>query len=416
MVPTEHAGAVDLVVRGGRVLDPSLGIDAVADIAVKDDRIHFMGPDVAAGASTQVVDASGCLVTAGLIDLHVHGYPHIFPIAIDPDEVGVFSGSTTVVDCSAAPETFDGFREFVIARAATRVLAYLRISPAWWFTVLGLGLDPSLTQTQLHRLLDPDAAHRIASDNREIVRGIKVYAYGPAHGPSGAQAMAIGKQCAVTAGLPLVAHISHARSALVAEDLKTLTADLLAIMTRGDVVIHWGTGRAGSLLEDGGPSGDVMRGAIENGVRFDVAHGLHMFSFATAKRLLAEGHAPDTISTDIHKNNRHQVVFDLPTTMAKFLALGMSLDDVVARTTSNPARVLGLDDRLGSLAVGREADITILRRVEGEFRFEDSHGDELGGMETLVPVAVVRAGRYIECRPSTFLAASRADTGDVAKR
>ena len=416
MAQPKRAGDVDLVVRGGRVLDPALGIDAVVDVAVRDDRIQSVGLDVAAGESTHVVDASGCLVTPGLVDLHVHGYPHIFPIAIDPDEVGVLSGSTTVVDCSAAPETFDAFREFVIARAATRVLSYLRISPAWWFTFLGLGLDPGLTQAQLYRLLDPNAALTIANDHQEIVRGIKVYAYGPAQGPSGAQAMAIGKQCAVTAGLPLVAHISHARSALVAEDLKTLTSDLLAIMTRGDVVIHWATGRPGRLVENGGPSGNLMHAAIENGVRFDVAHGLHMFSFATAKRLLAEGHAPDTISTDIHKNNRHRVVFDLPTTMAKFLALGMSLGDVVARTTINPARVLGLDDRLGSLAVGREADITILRRVEGEFAFEDSHRDKLEGSETLVPVTVVRAGRYIECRPSTFLAASRADTGDVTKR
>ena len=402
-----------LIIRGGRVIDPSEDLDRQLDIAITDEKISELGQDLEAGPSTRIIDASDCLVTPGLIDLHAHVYPRIFPIGIDPDEVGVRSSVTTIVDCSAAPDTLTAFEHYVARHAETRVLSFLRISTLWWFNLLKFGLGGDLSRATLQRLIDPEGVARLAKDHRHLVKGIKVYAYGPDEGSTGVQALGLGKECAVMAGLPLVCHITHVGFQLAAHGLRTLTPEILDLMERGDVIIHSASGLAGNLLETDGSLLPQIRSAIDRGVLFDLAHGLYMFSFDSAKRLLAEGVAPDIISTDIHVGNRHKVLFDLPTTMAKFLALGLDLKEVIARTTINPARALGMEQTLGSLVAGREADISILKSVEGDWTFVDCHGELLPGKTTLVPAGTVRAGVYTETDPPTFLAQAGSPAGEI---
>ena len=400
-----------LIVQGGRVIDPAEGIDAVLDVSVSDGKIARVGADLPSGPTTEVVDASGCLVTPGLIDLHTHVFPYVFAIGIDADEVGVRSAVTTVVDCSAFPTTFSALRGYVVDHARTRVLSYLRFSEYWWSAILEYGLSHGLSDAGLRRLLDPDSVAELARENHDVIKGLKVYAYGPNEGLAGLKALNIGKEAAKVAGISLVSHISNPRSQLLESGQRPLTSEVLELLEAGDVLIHCCTGLEGGLFQQDGTILPEVGPALERGVLFDVAHGAFMFSFEEARKLLDAEILPNTISTDIHIDNRERIVFDLPTTLAKFLALGLDLETVIACATVNPARALGLDDALGSLKPGKVADLSILKSVEGQWDFVDSHGQSLRADKTLVPWGAVSGGDYIQSSPSTFLAQSSGEAG-----
>lgn len=411
--PTEPRQEPTLIISGGRVIDPETGTDAVMDVAVAGDKILGITPKAERHPQTKVVDATDCLVTPGLIDLHTHVYRGMFATAIDPDEVGVRSAVTTVVDCSAFPNTFNALRQSVVPVATTRVLSFMKLSDTWWDTFLRLDLWRGFSDTELQRLIDPEKVGRFARDNRDVIKGIKILAIGPAAGGSGIAALAMGKDAANAAGLPLVSHISNPLFKQTASGLQTLTGEVLDLLEGGDVLIHCCTGLDGGLVQPDGSLLPQLGPALERGVLLDVAHGAYMFSFDAAKRLLDEGIVPNTISTDIHMENRKNMVFDLPTTLSKFLALGVGLPQVIAAATINPARALGMESVIGWLGPGMAADVSILKEIKDEWRFMDSHGRTVLGDTTLVPYGAVRAGKYVESDPSTFLAASGSEKGPV---
>ena len=407
---SQHPDAT-LIIAGGRVIDPAVGTDGIMDVSISGDKIIGVAPDIARSPQTKVINAEGCLVTPGLIDLHTHIYRGFggwtFGAAIDPDEVGVRSAVTTVVDCSTFPNTFTGLKQGEVSNATTRILSFMKLSDTWWDTFLRLDLWRG-SDTELQRLLEPEKVGRFAMDNRDIIKGIKVLATGPASGSAGIKALAMGKEAANSAGIPLVSHISNPVFKQTQSGLKTLTGEVLDLLEGGDVLIHCFTGLEGGLIQSDGSVLPQLEPALKRGVLLDVAHGAYMFSFDTAKRLLNDGIVPNTISTDIHMDNRRNMVFDLPTTLSKFLALGLGLEETIATATINPAKTLGMEDVIGSLKPGMDADVSILKENDGEWLFVDSLGRTVRGDTTLTPSGAVREGKYIESDPSTFLLASDA--------
>src|SRR5688500_10710094 len=381
----------DLVVRSGRVIDEAQGLDGVFDIAIDGQRITAVGADLAADGARQVVDAAGLIVTAGLVDLHTHSYWGVPPLGIEPDPHLLHRGVTTAVDAgSAGASTFPGFRRYVIDVSATRILALLNISQ------IGMAQDRGPAGHVVGELEDlrwarVDRAIEVALAHPDVVVGIQVRLSRPIVGPDPAaclEALRRSREAADAIGKPVMVHIGSTPAPL---------DELLPLMKTGDLITHAFHGGPEGVLDENGLVRPSVREAIQRGVGFDVGHGAGGFSFAVARRALDQGMMPLTISSDLHAYNVDGPVYDLVTTASKFLHLGLSLGDVLSRMTSAPARALGLLDKVGTLAPGAAADLSLLRIVEGEFPFRDGRGRVEVGRRRLEAVSVVRAGRVWAC-------------------
>jgi dihydroorotase len=378
----------DLVIAGGTVIDPASGLHDRRDIGITGGRVTAIEPHLSGGDAADVIDATDAYVVPGLIDLHVHVYPGVADLSVEPDPTCLGRGATTVVDGgSSGANTFPGFRRYVIEPSRGRILAFLNIS------LLGQ-VDTMLGELHDLRFADPERAARVAEANRDVIVGFKVRLSEMLAGPNGF----IGLQRAIEAGqatgLPVMSHIGGTPF-----DIE----EALAIMRPGDIVTHAFTGwRPGVIVDDSGRLVAGAREARERGVRFDVGHGQGSFTWAVAEAALADGFRPDTISTDLHRFNIASPVQDLATTMSKFLHLGLSLDEVVAMVTSVSAASLGAAGAgIGRLAVGVEADVTVLRLEEGRIALMDSAGATRDADRRLVPVATVRAGQPVPIEPLT---------------
>ena len=374
----------DLVIAGGTVIDPSAGVHERRDVAIADGRIAAIEPDAPTSAAT-MIDADGAFVVPGLIDLHVHVYPGVADLSVESDPTCLGRGSTTVVDAgSAGANTFPGFRRWVIEPALGRILAYLNISATGQ-------IDPFLGELHDLRFADPERAAAVALANPDVIVGFKVRLSEMLAGPNGLAGLDRAIEAGQATGLPVMAHIGG-----TSFDIE----EALVRMRRGDVVTHAYTGwQPGAIVSDAGRLVPGAREARDRGVRFDVGHGAGSFTWRVAEAALADGFRPDTISSDLHRFNIASPVHDLATTLSKFLLLGLSLDDVIAMATTAPAASLGTAGRgLGTLAVGAEADIAVLRLEDGRFTLTDSAGTEREARQRLVPTAVVRAGRAVPIR------------------
>ncbi|MCS7206665.1 MAG: amidohydrolase/deacetylase family metallohydrolase [Dehalococcoidia bacterium] len=373
----------DLLVKGGTVVDPSQNLHQRLDLAVSGGRIASLAPDIAEGVARRVVRVTGCLVVPGLIDIHTHVYPGATPNGIDPDIAGVHSGVCTVVDAgSGGSHTVAGLVRLVAPRAKTRVLALTHIART------GLAQMPEIRSPDD---ADADAAIRAIQDGRPVVQGVKLRLVGPGVAAMGAEAIRRALRAAQETGTRLMVHIGDPGGEVSPE----VTRQLLTLLRPGDIVTHAFTGNPGGLLDETGRAWPEVAEAVARGVWLDTAHGRMNFSFASARRLLDQGVIPHTISTDMTLPGRHTTVGSLTELMSKFLALGFTLEDVVRMVTVNAAKAIGMADPVGSLAVGREADITVLRLVSGRFLFRDTKGETLQGEKALVPVLCVRAGEII---------------------
>lgn len=370
----------DLVIHGGRVIDPAAGVDARLDVAIADGRIAAVAPSLSTGDAAEALDATGLVVLPGLVDLHVHVYWGVADLSIPPGPHDLARGATTVVDAgSAGANTFPGFRRYVIEPFAGRILALLNIS------AMGQ-IDPYLGELHDVRYLDPERAARLALEHPDVIVGFKVRLTESLAGPNGRVALERAVEAGTAAGLPVMAHIGDS----------TISIDeILGLMRPGDIVTHAFTDRVHGIFRADGRVADAARDARARGVRFDVGHGAGSFRFRRAEAALEDGFAPDTISSDLHRFNHEGPVFDLATTMSKYLHLGLPLADVVRMATSEPASVIGRTGGFGTLAVGAEADVAVLRLDEGPVTFTDSWGDTVIGRQRLVPVATYRRGRRV---------------------
>jgi len=372
----------DLVLRGGRIIDPSQKLDEVIDIGFSAGKVSRIGPGLKADVGTAVRDLSGYIVTPGLIDLHTHVYWGGTSLGIDAEEFCRKSGVTTAVDTgSAGPGNFAGFRKHVIERSAVRILAYLHVSFAG---IYAFSQRVMVGESEEIRLLAPLDAVEVANANRDVIVGIKVRVGAHASGRSGTVPLDIALQVADEVGIPLMAHIDHPPPSY---------EEVLDRLRPGDVLTHAFRPFPNVPVDPQGKVKEAVLKARARGVRFDIGHGKGSFAFKTARGMLANGFYPDTISSDVHALCINGPAFDQVTTLSKFLCMGMPLIDVIAATTVNAAVALKRPE-LGSLKPGSVGDATILSIQKGEFDYVDVVGEHLRGDRKIVSEGVVIAGRW----------------------
>jgi dihydroorotase len=380
--------AYDLILRGGRVIDPSQQLDAVADVAFAAGKVARVGPRLEAGPATDIHDVSGSVVAPGLIDLHTHVYWGGTSLGIDAEEFCRTSGVTTAIDTgSAGPGNFAGFRKHVIERSQVRILAFLHVSYAGIFAFSHHVL---VGESEELRLMAPIDAVAVADANRDVIVGIKVRVGRHASGTSGIVPLEIALEVANEVGLPVMAHIDHPPPSY---------EEVIQRLRPGDILTHAFRPFPNAPI---GPQGTVKREVLEargRGVRFDIGHGRGSFGFKTARAMLANGFPPDTISSDVHALCINGPAFDLITTMSKFLCLGMPLAGVIAASTVNAAMALKRPE-LGSLKPGSVGDATILALREGRFDYVDVVGEHMTGDRRIVSEGVVLGGRWWHPQPS----------------
>jgi dihydroorotase len=380
----------DLVVAGGRVLCPATGVDEITDVAIADGRIAELGEGL---DGRQVVDATGLLVTPGLIDLHVHVYEGVSHYGIDADRYLLRRGTTTGVDVgSAGAQTFAGLRRMVIDQAQTRLYAYLHIAVEGMISVLVGELEDI-------RWASVEQCVAVAEANRDVIAGVKLRAGHQMVGADPRPALALALEAADALRLPLMVHVI---------DMGMPLPELLDRMRAGDVVTHCFHGNEGSLLNENGRVWPEARAARERGILFDVGHGSGSFTWRVARAALEQGFPPDTISSDIHTYNHDGPVHDLPRTLSKLLHLGMPLGDVIAAATWRAGEHLAhvAPAGLGTLASGAPGDLCLLELQRGSFALTDgehrlSDGVTEHAVERLVARSVVRAGNALACDEPT---------------
>ncbi|MBE7728299.1 amidohydrolase/deacetylase family metallohydrolase [Komagataeibacter sp. FXV3] len=403
----------DTLLRGGRVIDPMTGYDGIADIGVRDGRIIAIAPHIDPAATARdVTDVSGQIVIAGMIDTHAHIYQHVTGrFGLEADLVGVRSGVTTLVD-QGGPScmTIGGFRHFIAEPSDSRVLCFLSA-----YLVGGLEghLYPELYgpgQTNIEHTV------RAARENRDLVRGIKAHAEIGGVSRWGLEVIRIGKEIAREAGVPLYIHLGQLWP--MPDDAPDIEPDeivreLVPIMEEGDVLAHPFTRHPGGFIStETGQVHPVVWAALERGVTVDVGHGSH-FSFEMARTVIDAGIHPYTLGADMHGYNVRLpkggsddvresnpffgvAPFNLTNAMSKLLALGVGMEEVIATVTSNPARMLRMEDEIGSLQVDREADISVLDLHEGQFSMTDNSRFTMQTERMFMPAFCLRAGKRFE--------------------
>jgi dihydroorotase len=401
----------DSLLAGGRVIDPATGRDEIADVAITDGKITAIAPAIPHEAARTVTDVSGRLVIAGMIDTHAHVYQHVTgTFGLAPDLVGVDAGVTTLVD-QGGPScmTLPGFQHFIADPASSRVLCFISA-----YLVGGLEghLYPSLYGPEQ---VNVKATIKAARDNPSLVRGIKAHAEVGGVSRYGLEVIKLGKQIARGAGLPLYIHLGQLWPQAEGADINPdeVVEELVPLMDAGDILAHPFTRHPGGFIsEETGEVHPVVWAALERGVTVDVGHGSH-FSFEMARKVLAQGIKPHTLGADMHGYNVRikdpkaaadidanpfagVAPFSLTNAMTKLLVLGLSLPEVIATVTSNPAQMLGMRDSIGSLQVGREADVSVLDLRRGRFELSDNSGARVETAEMLVAEFCLRAGERFD--------------------
>jgi dihydroorotase len=403
----------DLLLRGGHVICPASGVNGVMDVAVRDGKIADVQTDILPTSAKQVVDVRGRLVLPGMIDTHAHVYRYVSGrFGLDADMVGVHSGVTTVID-QGGPScmTLPGFRHFIAEPAKTRVYAYLS-------SYLVGGLEghyyPNLYSPEG---VDIDATVRAATENRDLVRGIKGHAEIGGFARWGIKVLQMSAEIGRQTDLPVYVHFGQLwglpKSGANGEDADTILERVIPELRPGDILAHPFTRHPGGFVNREGQVHEVIQAALDRGLKVDVGHGSH-FSYRLARKAIDAGIVPDTLGADMHGYNTYvppprgtptehpddethpfagQAKFSLTQAMSSMLALGLTLEQVVPMVTTNAAAILGLSDELGTLKPGAIADVSVLADERGRFILRDNEKTQVVAERLLQPQFCLRAGK-----------------------
>lgn len=378
----------DLLIKGGRVIDPSQSIDGALDVAITGDKITLLEKDIPRQNGRQVIDAKGKIVTPGLIDLHCHVSGDLLTVGVDPDVAGVNQSVTTVVDGGSTGEAcFGGFPRYVIPSSRTRVFCFLHLSSQ------GLSVMPELRDWEE---VNPEAMAVTIQAHRDLIKGVKLRLIGNIVARDGIKVVETAKKVARQFGMPFMIHIGD----YFKKAATGLTQETLNLMERGDILSHVYTAHHGNTLGADGVVLPELRAAMHRGVILDVAMGKSNFSFRVAREIMKQGILPTTLSTDLGAMNLKHPVYGMTVTLSKFLALGLDLRRLIEMSTINPARVLGEESRIGSLKPGMEAEVSILEILSGKWRLEDSEQKTIDVDRLIAPSMTVKAGQVIIAQPT----------------
>jgi dihydroorotase len=370
----------DLVLKGGRVVDPASGLDGVLDVAVENGKIARVAAGIAPTEASRVIEVGGKIVTPGLIDLHAHVFEGVNRTGVNPDLAGVYSGVTTIVDAgSAGSATFGGWRH-ILPHCHTEIVPFLHICQT------GLATLPDIIAESSVNLTD---TVRVATEHRGVIHGIKARMVSPALEIMGMEMPRLAKRAAKEAGIRLMVHIGDTEKRY---DPKVIHP-LLSLLEPGDILTHYFTPNPGGVLDANGKLVPEAREASDRGVWFDTAHGRMNFSFDVGRRIMDQGLMPHCISTDLTVPGRLNTVHSMTEIMTRFLGLGFTLPQVVTMSTANPAKAIGAEQRLGRLAVGRQADVSVLNLEEGDWVVYDILNTPLRVERAFTPHLTLKAGR-----------------------
>src|SRR5215472_8333076 len=370
----------DLLLKGGTVVDPSAGLHGVHDIAVQDGKIAHIAPSIPREEASRVHEVAGKIVTPGLIDLHAHVFEGFNSNGVHPDLGGVYAGVTTLVDAgSSGCATFAGFPRHIIPQCHTEIIPFLHICQT------GLATNPDIIA---EASIDLDDTLRTVDQHRGLICGIKARMVSPALEIMGMEMPKLARRAARESGTKLMVHIGDTEQRY---DPKVIHY-LLPLLDKGDILTHLFTANPGGVLDGNGKLVPEAREARDRGVWLDTAHGRKNFSFDVGRRVIDQGLHPHCISTDLTVPGRLETVHSMTEIMTRFLGLGYTLAEVVTMCTENPARAIGAEKRLGTLGVGRQADISVLELREGEWKVFDVLGASLPVTQAVVPFLTVKKG------------------------
>lgn len=377
----------DLVVKGGDVLDPSQNLRGARDIGIRYGVIEAVEADIPAERALKVLNASGKLVTPGLIDLHSHVFPYGSAIGIPADELIPFQGTTTMVSAGdAGANNFAAFRRYTVAQTRTRLFAFVHIA--------NIGLSgfpvPELYNIDYAQV---DAAAKAVGENPDIAIGVKVRMSENVIAKNGIEPLKRAIQACEKAGggAKVMTHIGGVET-------PQLMSQILDLLRPGDVLTHAYSGapNIGGAFTNIVQDGKVLPAALaakQRGVIFDVGHGGGSFDYTVAEAAMAAGAGPDTISSDIHVFSANSPGMPYLTwVMSKFLNLGLSLEEVVAKVTVAPAKIINRIPKLGTLQIGAPGDVSVLEVIEGPVDFVDTRNNKRQGRVHIKPATVVLAG------------------------
>jgi dihydroorotase len=388
----------DLVLKNGWVIDPSQSINGRFDIAVYKGKIAAISQHLPPYKAQQIVTANNYLICPGFIDLHTHIYEWITTFGLPVDDVGVDAGATTVVDQgSSSPFTFQGFKSGVVEKAKTNVYCFLLVNHA--ANKINGNIVSGLEAPEKVNI---EILTQLAQENPKIIRGFKVHAESGSISQWGMNVVKLARKVGDRTNLPLYVHTGELFPVVEANrpNPDKVVENVLSYMKAGDILGHCYSCQPDGVMGTRTKVPKWLIEAIKRGVLLDLGHGLK-FSFDIARRMMAQGILPHTISSDVHGDFKivhddSNLNYSLCGAISKLIALGLDLVDAIAAVTINPARVLKAEAAIGTLQIGSLADITILKLVEGNWLFLDSLGKQLVAKQKLVPEWVVRSGLLIQ--------------------